>query len=204
MEPFRTISGAAAPLFEPDISTDLIIPSRQITSTSREGYGPKLFTPWRYLGDGNENPDFILNRAGYRESRILFAGENFGCGSSREMAVWALRQFGIQCIVAPSYGAIFRDNCLRNGLLPVCMPRQLVQELAAQAAITPGSWTIDLANVALKTPAGLVHTFEMHDGERRQFMQGLDPIAATLQLTRKIDEFVSRDQRARPGMWLRR
>ena len=117
------IEGIVAPLLRPNIDTDLIIPSREITSPGREGYGEKLFAPWRYLGpERRENPDFVLNREPFRRAPILVAGENFGCGSSREMAVWALRQFGIRAVIAPSFGAIFRANCLRNGVLPVELP----------------------------------------------------------------------------------
>ena len=127
MEPFVRVEGIAAPLHRANIDTDAIIPSREITSPGREGYGEKLFSPWRYLGpDRRENPDFVLNRAPFRAAPILIAGDNFGCGSSREMAVWALRQFGIRAIVAPSFGAIFRANCMRNGILPVVLPAATV------------------------------------------------------------------------------
>ncbi len=155
MEAFVRIEGIAAPLHRPNIDTDAIIPSREITSPGREGYGEKLFAPWRYLGpDRRENPDFVLNRAPFRAAPILIAGENFGCGSSREMAAWALRQFGIRVVVAPSFGAIFRSNCLRNGILPVALPAATVAALAARAEAGDLVLAVDLGSCAVTTPDG--------------------------------------------------
>ena len=152
MEAFVRIEGIAAPLHRPNIDTDAIVPSREITSPGREGYGEKLFAPWRYLGpDRRENPDFVLNRVPFRAAPILIAGDNFGCGSSREMAVWALRQFGIRVVVAPSFGAIFRSNCLRNGILPVVLPAATVTGLAARAEAGDLVLAVDLEKCVVTT-----------------------------------------------------
>lgn len=201
MEAFVTVSGTAAPLPLDNVSTDALIPSRLITSVSRAGYGPKLFGNWRYRADGSEDPAFVLNQPPYRDSRILIAGAFFGCGSSREMAVWALRQFGIRCVIAPSFAPIFRQNCLGNGVLPVVLARDAVQRLAAQARGTPGGWHVDLQACRLTAPDGAQHVFEIDADERRRLLLGLDPIALTLQRQAAIDAFVEADRQRRPWMW---
>lgn len=201
MEPFTTLSGAAAALFEPNISTDALIPSRAITSASRAGYGAKLFANWRYNADGSENPGFVLNEAAYRQARILIAGANFGCGSSREMAVWALEQFGIRCIIAPSYAPIFRANFLRNGLLPVILPEHVVAQLARVARQRPNGWSIDLERCEVREPGGQVHDFNIDAAEREQLLSGLDPIGLTLQHWARIQAFAAADRKRRPWIW---
>lgn len=201
MEPWRTVTGIAAPLMTPHISTDILVPSRTITSASRTGYGPKLLANWRYHADGRENADFVLNQAPWREACMLIAGENFGCGSSREMAVWALAQFGVRCIVAPSYASIFRENCVRNGLLPVVLPPDVVERLAALARISPQAWTADLQACQVVAPDGSVHAFEIDAVEREQLLLGLDPIGITLQHADAIEAFARADRLARPWIW---
>ncbi|HEX4943896.1 MAG TPA: 3-isopropylmalate dehydratase small subunit, partial [Usitatibacteraceae bacterium] len=181
MEKFTCIEGIAAALYRPNIDTDLIIPSREITSPGREGYGEKLFAPWRYLGPQRcENPDFVLNREPFRAAPILIAGENFGCGSSREMAVWALRQFGIRVIVAPSFGTIFRGNCWRNGVLAVELPGEVVAALARRAETGRLALAVDLAACTVTEPDGTAHSFTMAGREREMMLEGLDDIALTL------------------------
>ena len=202
MEAFESITGAAAPLFRANIDTDTLIPSPLITNASREGYGPKLLAGWRYGADGKEEvADFVLNQPAWRNSCILIAGENFGCGSSREMAVWAVRQFGFRCIVAPSFAPIFRQNSLRNGLLPVTLPAKLVEELAQRAEALPRDWTVDLRDCSITDPSGRRHVFEIDPGEREQLLQGLDPISVTLQRAGEIRGFVEADRRRRPWIW---
>lgn len=201
MEPFTTLSGTAAPLFEPNISTDALIPSREITSASRAGYGVKLFSNWRYSADGSEKSDFVLNEAAYRQARILIAGANFGCGSSREMAVWALEQFGIRCVIAPSYASIFRANFLRNGLLPVILPEDVVAQLARTARESPDGWTVDLERCEVREPGGQVHVFQIDAAEREQLLSGLDPIGLTLQHSAIIQAFAAADRERRPWIW---
>lgn len=202
MEAFVRIEGIAAPLHRPNIDTDAIIPSREITSPGREGYGEKLFAPWRYLGpDRRENPDFVLNRAPFRAAPILIAGDNFGCGSSREMAAWALRQFGFRVVIAPSFGAIFRANCLRNGILPVALPAATVAALAARAEAGDLVLAVDLGSRAVTTPEGDSHAFEVEARERRMMLEGLDDIALTLRRKGEIDAFQARDRENRPWIW---
>lgn len=202
MEQFVRIEGIAAPLHRPNIDTDAIIPSREITSPGREGYGDKLFSPWRYLGpDRRENPDFVLNRAPFRAAPILVAGDNFGCGSSREMAVWALRQFGIRAIVAPSFGAIFAANCQRNGILPVVLPAATVAALAARAEAGNLVLAVDLGACAVTTPDGAAFGFAVGAREREMMLEGLDDIALTLRRKGEIEAFQARDREARPWVW---
>ena len=202
MEKFVRVQGIAAPLHRPNVDTDAIIPSREITSPGREGYGEKLFAPWRYLGpDRRENPDFVLNRAPFRAAAILVAGENFGCGSSREMAAWALRQFGIRAVIAPSFGAIFRSNCLRNGILPVVLPAATVAALAARAEAGDLVLAVDLESCAVTTPDGASRAFQVEAREREMMLEGLDAIALTLRRRGEIEAFQERDRAARPWIW---
>lgn len=202
MEAFESITGAAAPLFRANIDTDTLIPSPLITNASREGYGPKLLAGWRYGADGKQEvADFVLNRAAWRSSCILIAGENFGCGSSREMAVWAVRQFGFRCIIAPSFAPIFRQNCLRNGLLTINLPAKLVEQLAQRAEAAPGDWTVDLRDRSITEPSGQCHAFEIDPGEREQLLQGLDPISVTMKRADEIRAFVDADRLRRPWIW---
>lgn len=202
MEAFETVTGAAAPLFRANIDTDTLIPSPLITNASREGYGPKLLAGWRYGADGRQEvADFVLNRPAWRSSCILIAGENFGCGSSREMAVWAVRQFGFRCIIAPSFAPIFRQNCLRNGLLTINLPAKLVEQLSQHAEAAPGGWTVDLRDCSITEPSGERHAFEIDSGEREQLLQGLDPISVTMKRADEIRAFVEVDRLRRPWIW---
>jgi 3-isopropylmalate/(R)-2-methylmalate dehydratase small subunit len=202
MEKLVRVEGIAAPLYRPNVDTDLIVPSREITAPEREGYGEKLFAPWRYLGPSRrENPDFVLNREPFRHAPILVAGENFGCGSSREMAAWGIRQFGIRAIVAPSFGAIFRANCLRNGVLPVELPADVVAALAARAQAGDLVLAVDLEACRVTEPDGTAHGFAIGAREREMMLQGLDDIALTLGRRGEIEAFEARDRAARPWAW---
>lgn len=202
MEQFTRIEGIAAPLHRPDINTDAIIPSREITSPVHDGYGPKLFSPWRYIGpERRENPGFVLNREPFRSSPILIAGPNFGCGSSREMAVWAVRQFGIRVVIASSFGAIFRNNCYRNGVLPVELPQEVVALLAARAEPGTLRLAVDLAACTVTGPDGATHAFTVPQRERDMMLEGLDDIALTLRRKDEIDAFQSGDRESRPWIW---
>jgi 3-isopropylmalate/(R)-2-methylmalate dehydratase small subunit len=213
MDPIQRIEGLAAPLLRDNIDTDTIIPSRHITSPSREGFGVKLFAPWRYAGPdgpdgpgGPEVPDFILNREPWRHASILIAGSNFGCGSSREMAVWALWQFGFRCVIAPSFGAIFRNNCIRNGLLPVALPPDLVARWAAAAQAAPLTVVVDLV-VCQVTALGINdsaddrHSFSIETTDREMLLTGLDAIDRTWQQRSAIDAFEAADRLRRPWIW---
>lgn len=201
MTAFTSVAGVVAPIMRANIDTDIIIPSREITSPGRDGYGEKLFAPWRYLpGSRVENPEFILNREPYRAARILLCGRNFGCGSSREMAVWALYQFGIRCIIAPSFGAIFRSNCIRNGLLPVELDEVLVGEIAAAAEREPLEATVDLETGTITLP-GRSLAFSIPDRERTMMLRGLDPIGLTLLHHDEVLRFSEHDRQIRPWIW---
>jgi 3-isopropylmalate/(R)-2-methylmalate dehydratase small subunit len=202
MQALRRVEGVAAPLLRPNIDTDIIIPSREITSPGRDGYGDKLFAPWRYLGPGRvENPDFVLNRAPFRQARILIAGENFGCGSSREMAVWALHQFGLRCIIAPSFGAIFRSNCVRNALLPVQLDAAVVAALGAAAESGALCLCVDLEAGEVIEPDGQRHRFAIDAAEREMLLSGLDAIDLTWQHRARIETFEAADRERRPWIW---
>ncbi|NVO15037.1 MAG: 3-isopropylmalate dehydratase small subunit [Rhodoplanes sp.] len=202
MEPLLRVEGIAAPLLRPNIDTDIIIPSREITSPERTGFADKLFAPWRYLdGARRENPDFVLNRDPFRRAKILIAGENFGCGSSREMAVWALHQFGIRCVIAPSFGAIFRNNCLRNALLPVELPEADVLALASAAEAAPLHLVVDLQACEIRGFDERPLPFAIDADEREGLLSGLDAIDLTLRHRGAIEAFQARDRQDRPWIW---
>ena len=202
MAPITIIEGIAAALNRENIDTDIIIPSREITSPSREGFGTKLFAPWRYLSPGGpENPEFVLNREPWRHATILIAGANFGCGSSREMAVWALAQFGFRALIAPSFGAIFRSNCLRNGILPVVLPAATVLRLAALANAAALTLMVDLLACEVRAQDELVIPFGIDEHEREMLLTGLDAIDRTWQLREAIEAFEAADRQRRPWVW---
>lgn len=156
MEPFTVLEGIAAPLLRPNINTDIVIRIERLRDLDQDKLGPYAFESWRYHRDGTEDPSFVLNRPPYRDARILIAGENFACGSSREAAVWALQGFGIRCVVAPSFGPIFFNNCFQNGVLPVVLPAKAVESLAAEVEATQGKGrvTIDLHRCVVVSPSG--------------------------------------------------
>ncbi len=209
MEQFTTHTGIAAPLLQANIDTDLIIPSREINSPAKTGFGAKLLSPWRYTTDAQgqriENPDFVLNQAPFRSATILIAGDNFGCGSSREAAVWALRQFGFRCVIAPSFGAIFRNNCYRNGLLPVVLPVEQVQALGHAAQTGTLRLTVDLQACEVRDGQGQGQdqplAFSVPASERRMLLEGLDAIGLTLKHRAAIAAFEQVDRLARPWIW---
>lgn len=203
------VCGLAAPLMHDHIDTDVIIPSREITSPSREGFGPKLFAPWRYrASDGQEDPSFILNRQPWRQARVLIAGRNFGCGSSREMAVWALQQFGIGCVIAPSFGAIFRQNSVRNGLLTIELPMDQVQQLADEALTGSLTLRVDLAALRIhraSPPSQTTHgsgiPFNFDPDDRDMLLTGRDAIDRAWDHREAIEAFESQDRLNRPWAW---
>jgi len=206
MDKFITLTAVAAPLLRINVDTDAIIPSREMKRVSREGLGEGLFAGWRYLepGSRNENPDFILNREPYRRAQILLSGANFGCGSSREHAVWALADWGIRAIIAPSFGAIFYGNCVRNGILPVALPDERVQALAALVEADPENHciTIDLDRCIVTGPDQRTDAFDIAPSDRKMLMEGLDAIAATMKYDDEILAFQARDRIRRPWIYL--
>lgn len=200
MQAFTTLTGIAAPLPKANVDTDQIIPARFLKSISRSGFGKNLFANFRYKEDGSENPDFVLNQAPWREAPILVAGRNFGCGSSREGAVWALLARGIRCVVAESFGDIFHANCFQNGVLPVRLPADALAR--ARAACTPqAAWEMDLRAQRILLPDGTALAFEVDPLRRTALLEGLDDIGRTLQLHENIDAWQARDRTARPWIW---
>lgn len=202
MEKFQVHRGVAAPLLRANIDTDAIIPSREMKRVSKSGLADGLFAGWRYLDEKERVPDpsFVLNQRDHAGATILLAGSNFGCGSSREHAVWALREFGIRAIIAPSFGAIFQNNCIRNGLLPVELDENAVQALARQAQ--RGPLTVDLVRCVVYGADGNEHDFKIGTLTREVLLEGLDPVALTLRLEESIRAFQLRDRVVRPWIYL--
>jgi 3-isopropylmalate/(R)-2-methylmalate dehydratase small subunit len=192
MKSFVRETGAVIPMKRANIDTDQIIPKQFLKRIERTGYGPYLFNDWRYDEDGNERPKFILNQAEYRDGKILLAGRNFGCGSSREHAVWALDNFGIRAVIAPSFADIFYSNATKGGLLPVVLPEDAVDTLASRAEEEPGvKATIDLETQTV-TLGELNYKFAIDAFTRQCILNGLDDIGLTLEHARKIVAFEER------------
>jgi 3-isopropylmalate/(R)-2-methylmalate dehydratase small subunit len=194
MQPFSVHSGRVAALPRANVDTDQIIPKQFLKRMERTGFGPCLFFDWRYLADGSPNPEFELNRPEAAGATILVAGPNFGCGSSREHAPWALAEYGFRCIVAPSFADIFYGNCCQNGLLPVVLPEPQVDELFARAAAARGGYevTVDLQRQRVSDGAGFDAGFAMDDYRREMLLQGLDEIGKTLLQEDRIAAFERR------------
>jgi 3-isopropylmalate/(R)-2-methylmalate dehydratase small subunit len=192
MEPFTRLTGVVAPLPRVNVDTDQIIPAQFLKRIERTGYGEFLFYAWRYLPDGTPNPDFELNRPGYEGAQVLVSGRNFGSGSSREHAVWALHGYGFRVIIAPKFADIFHNNCIQNGILPVVLPDELVNELMRRAQQRPGyRLTVNLDLQTVYDSEGFEETFEIDPFVRERLLKGLDDIAMTLQAEDEISEFES-------------
>jgi 3-isopropylmalate/(R)-2-methylmalate dehydratase small subunit len=186
-EPFRSVSSAAIPLPRNDIDTDQIIPARFLKTTNRDGLGDQLFCDWRYLADGSPNPDFVLNRPEMAGRAILVAGDNFGCGSSREHAPWALTAWGIRAVVSSSFADIFRSNALKNGLLPVAVPPQELERIGSILQAEPDAEiTVDLEASELRLPDGSVIGFDIDAFARRMILDGTDELGYLLSLEHQI------------------
>ncbi len=191
MDPFVRINGIVAPLDRVNVDTDQIIPAVYLKSIERTGFGEFLFARWRYVADGSPNADFVLNNPAYQSSTVLVAGRNFGCGSSREHAPWALRDYGIRCVVAPSFADIFYSNCFKNGLLPVQLPEEDVRRIMDHAVSQPGSrLSVDLETQRIWTDdEELSISFEVDPARRHALINGLDDIGLTLQHEDKIKAY---------------
>jgi 3-isopropylmalate dehydrogenase len=204
MDKFIRVTGAAAPLMRINIDTEVVIPIGRLIGHKRDELGPYCFEAWRYAPDGGENPEFVLNQPRYREAKILLAGDNFGCGSSREHAVWSLADFGFRCIIAPSFGDIFYWNCFQNGVLPIRLPEDHVKELAAEVEAAEQSLvTVDLESQAITTPSGRKITFTTDPERRDALLEGLDEIGMTLKLDAQIRAHQRRDRESRPWIYRR-
>lgn len=196
MEPFKKVTGVVLPLDRPNVDTDQIVPARYLKRIEREGWGEVLFYDWRYLPDGSPNPDFILNSPAYVDPAILVVGRNFGSGSSREHAVWAVRQYGFRAVIASSLADIFHKNCFENGLVPVLLPEEQVNAIMRKALDSPGySVTVDLKRCEVSDENGLRASFvvhpdpETHEFRRHTLLEGLDEIDLTLKLDDEIGAF---------------
>ena len=199
MEKFTTLTGVAAPLPLINVDTDMIIPKQFLKTIKRSGLGVNLFDEMRYADDGSENPDFVLNKPAYRDAQILIAGDNFGCGSSREHAPWAIKDFGIRVIVAPSYADIFYNNCFKNGILPVSLPQEQVDALMRDAEKGANArMTVDLEAQTITASDGQVFPFEIDPFRKRCLLEGLDEIGTTLEKAPAIDAFEAAQARSRP------
>lgn len=190
MDKFTTLTGVAAPMPLINIDTDMIIPKQFLKTIKRSGLGKNLFDEMRYKDDGSEIQDFVLNKDAYRKATILVAGENFGCGSSREHAPWAIKDFGIQCIIAPSFADIFYNNCFKNGILPIKLDKEIVDQLMADAENGQNAtFTIDLTRQVIQRPDGQEVSFEVDPHRKHCLLEGLDDIGQTLQKASAIDSF---------------
>jgi len=202
MQKFTTLTGIVAPLPKPNIDTDQIIPKQFLTTIQRSGLSRGLFYDWRFDESGNKKPDFVLNQSPWDAAKILIAGENFGCGSSREHAPWALMDFGIRCVIAPSFADIFYNNCFKNFMLPIVMDQPTIDRLAGMA-VNPAGYelTIDLPNQTI-VGAGLQPIkFQVESFRKHCLVNGLDDIGLTLELAGKIDAFESRQKQTMPWLW---
>jgi 3-isopropylmalate/(R)-2-methylmalate dehydratase small subunit len=190
MEPFNKLEGVAAPLNMINVDTDMIIPKQYLKTIHRTGLGKALFDEMRFNQDGSEKPDFVLNKPAYRKAKILVAGENFGCGSSREHAPWALLDFGIRCVIATSFADIFYGNCFKNGILPIKLPQEQVDKLMDDAGRGANAIiSIDLENQEIRGPDGGMIKFEVDAFRKQVLLNGWDDIALTLRAGEKIDSF---------------
>jgi 3-isopropylmalate/(R)-2-methylmalate dehydratase small subunit len=199
MDKFSVLTGVAAPLPMINVDTDKIIPKQYLKTIERSGLGKALFDEMRYRPDGSENPDFVLNRPAYRKAQILVAGENFGCGSSREHAPWALLDFGIRCVIAPSFADIFHSNCFQNGVLPIKLPVETVALLMADAEKGANArLTIDLDKQTITRPDGSTVAFEVDAFRKHCLLNGLDDIGVTLQKETAIDGFEAKQRASEP------
>lgn len=201
MEKFEKLTGIAAPMPLVNIDTDMIIPKQFLKTIKRTGLGVSLFFEMRYDLEGNEKPDFVLNKPAWREAQIIVAGDNFGCGSSREHAPWALKDFGIKCVISTSFADIFYNNCFKNGILPIALPQADVDKLMSHAHKGANARIIvDLENQQVNAPDGEVFDFEIDPFKKKCLLEGLDDIDLTLQKVAHIDKFENSRKHSRP--WL--
>ena len=199
MEKFEKISGIAAPMPLINIDTDMIIPKQFLKTIKRSGLGVSLFDEMRYDDNGDEIPDFVLNKPAYRSSEIIVAGDNFGCGSSREHAPWAIKDFGIRCVIAPAFADIFYNNCFKNGILPIALPQDQVDVLMKDAEKGANArMEVDLVSQQISTSDGAVFSFEVDEFKKRCLLEGLDDIGQTFQKVAAIDNFEAKAAEARP------
>jgi len=200
MTPFTDLHAKAAPLDLANVDTDQIIPKQFLKTVDREGLGKGLFYDLRFDGDGKPREAFVLNDPRYAGAGVLIAGDNFGCGSSREHAPWALLDYGVRCVIAPSFADIFYGNCFQNGLLPIALPAEAVKALMDEAKGGNHVFSVDLATQTVTSPSGQVFRFEIDPSRKEKLLKGLDSIGETLQCAPDIDAYEARQDLTRP--WL--
>ncbi|MCU9836141.1 3-isopropylmalate dehydratase small subunit [Ruegeria sp. WL0004] len=199
MDKFEKLQGIAAPMPLINIDTDMIIPKVFLKTIKRSGLGVNLFDEMRYNDDGSENPDFVLNKPQYRDAEILVAGDNFGCGSSREHAPWAIKDFGIKCVISTSFADIFFNNCFKNGILPIVLPQEQIDTLMKDAEKGANArMTIDLEAQEITTSDGETIPFEVDAFKKHCLLNGLDDIGLTMEKAAAIDTFESQSAQSRP------
>src|SRR5258708_7719239 len=201
MDKFTQLTGVAAPMAMINIDTDKIIPKNFLKTIKRSGLGKYLFAEMRFNPDGSEQPDFVLNQPAYRQAKILIAFDNFGCGSSREHAPWALLDFGVRCVIAPSFADIFYNNCFKNGVLPLILPKAICEQLVEDAKKgANATMTVDLEKQTVTRPDGEVIRFEIDPFRKHCLVNGLDEIGLTMAADKKIDSYEERQRLSQP--WL--
>ena len=199
MDKFTTLTGIAAPMPLVNIDTDMIIPKQFLKTIHRSGLGKNLFDEMRYFPDGTENPDFVLNKPAYRDAQIIVAGDNFGCGSSREHAPWALLDYGIRCVISTSFADIFYNNCFKNGILPIVLPPDAVEALMKDAENGANArLTVDLESQTVTGADGTAYPFEMDPHRKHCLLNGLDDIGLTMEKSSAIDRFEKATAESRP------
>jgi len=198
MTPFTRLDARAAPFLEANIDTDQIIPKQFLKTVEREGLGKGLFYEWRFDEEGREKPEFVLNRPEYKGAGVLIVGDNFGCGSSREHAPWALMDFGIRCVISTSFADIFAGNCLSNGLLTVVLPEAQVQALQDEAKGGNHIFTVDLEQQTVIAPSGAAYRFEIDPNIKNKLLKGLDAIGETLEYAGDIESYEQKTAVTRP------
>ena len=200
MEKLQQLQGVAAPLPRANIDTDIITPMARLNTAGEHNMHEFTFEPLRFLADGSENPDFVLNKPAYRDAQILIAGRNLGCGTRRETAVWGIRGLGIRCVIAESFGDIFFNNCFQNSVLPIRLPAETVADLMAEASDDQGNmqFQLDVAQRTLTTPSGRVISFDLTPDRQAALLEGLDEIAQTLKDDADTTAFQNKDRSARP------
>ena len=199
MTPFTTLTGIAAPMPLVNIDTDMIIPKQFLKTIHRSGLGKNLFDEMRYAADGSENPDFVLNKPAWRDAQIIVAGDNFGCGSSREHAPWALLDYGIRCVISTSFADIFYNNCFKNGILPIVLPEPAVAALMRDAENGANArLTVDLEAQTVTGADGTAYPFEMDPHRKHCLLNGLDDIGLTMEKAPAIDAYEARIAQSQP------
>jgi 3-isopropylmalate/(R)-2-methylmalate dehydratase small subunit len=202
MQKFETLTGVAAPFNIVNVDTDMIIPKQFLKTIKRTGLGKHLFDEMRYEMDGKEKPDFVLNKPAWRQAKVLVAGANFGCGSSREHAPWALLDFGIRCVIAPSFADIFYNNCFKNGILPIKLPQEEIDKLMDDAERGANAIvSIDLEKQEIRGPDGGCIRFDIDPFRKHCLLNGLDDIGLTLEKAVAIDSFEGKNKASQPWLW---